>query len=322
MTEYIFVRHGKSQANQDGVIAADDSPLTEEGQAQARETASHFKASGVRTIASSPLVRARQTAEIIAAELGIPAEQIQVVDGLRERNFGALVGGPKTHESEWYYTVEVPGIEPRADLLARMHACHAQLGKLAETAGPLLAVGHATSGFYLQQAALGKKDVATLDPPTQITNAGSVRLPVGEANIPTEHNDDIYKAGGIIIKDRKVLFARSTGTEYFIDPGGKIEPGESPQAALVRELKEELNIDVAETDLVSFGSFSAEAANHPGRTVHMEVFMVKQWQGEPAPTTEVEEIRWLTHELPTDIKVGSIFGHQVLPRLHEQGLVD
>ena len=56
---------------------------------------------------------------------------------------------------------------------------------------------------------------------------------------------DIHKASGILLQDRKVLVTRSRGKENFVHPGGKLEQGETPKQALVRELKEELNIDVA-----------------------------------------------------------------------------
>jgi 8-oxo-dGTP diphosphatase len=136
------------------------------------------------------------------------------------------------------------------------------------------------------------------------------------------HPQDIYKAAGIIIQDRKLLFTRAKDMEFFIDPGGKIEEGETARQALIRELKEELAIDVNESDLEPFGEFVAEAANHKGKTVNMQVFIVKGWKGEIVPSAEIEELRWLTSSLPNDIQVGSIFGGKVLPKLHEQGLVD
>jgi len=134
--------------------------------------------------------------------------------------------------------------------------------------------------------------------------------------------NDIYKAAGIIIVDRKLLFTRAEDMEVFIDPGGKIEAGETAKQALIRELKEELSIDVDESDLEPFGEYTAEAANHSGRTVHMQAFMVKKWRGKIIASAEIEELRWLTSDLPTDIKVGSIFGGQILPKLHEHGLVN
>ncbi len=135
-------------------------------------------------------------------------------------------------------------------------------------------------------------------------------------------NQDIYKSAGIIIVDRKLLFTRAKDMQIFIDPGGQIEANETPEQALVRELKEELTIAVDASDLEFFGEYVAEAANHKGRTVHMKAFVVKKWNGTITASSEIEELRWLTHDVPSDIKVGSIFGGQILPKLHEQGLVD
>lgn len=135
-------------------------------------------------------------------------------------------------------------------------------------------------------------------------------------------NNDIHKAAGVIIVDRKVLTERSVGKDFFIHPGGKIEVGETPAQALVRELKEEFQIDVSEDDLELFYTCSAPAANSPERTVHMEVYFVKQWNGDIVPDNEVEEIRWLTTTVPPDMQVASILEHETLPRLKKLGLID
>ena len=132
---------------------------------------------------------------------------------------------------------------------------------------------------------------------------------------------EIHKAAGIIIKDRKLLIERSKNKEYFIAPGGSIEPGETAKQALVRELHEEFLIEVNEKDLTEFGTFKAPAAKQEGKTVVMEVFMVNNWVGEITANSEVEEIRWVTSSMPADLKVGSIFAHEVLPRLKTLGLV-
>ena len=134
--------------------------------------------------------------------------------------------------------------------------------------------------------------------------------------------EDIYKAGGIIIVDRKLLVERSAGKDYFIHPGGKIERGETAKQALIRELKEEFQIDVVEEDLELFDQNSAPAANSPEVDVHMDVFLVKKWQGEVKPDSEVEEIRWLTSDVPKDIKIGSIMEHKTIPKLKAEGLID
>jgi mutator protein MutT len=137
-----------------------------------------------------------------------------------------------------------------------------------------------------------------------------------------EGRGDIYKAAGIIIQNRKLLHEKSFGKPAFIAPGGRIETGETAEQALVRELKEEFTIDVKEEDLAPFDIFTAEAANHPGQKVHMEVFTVKQWQGEIKPAAEVEEMLWLDSNLPKDIVVGSISAHEIIPRLKQQNLID
>ena len=131
----------------------------------------------------------------------------------------------------------------------------------------------------------------------------------------------IHKAAGIILTDRRLLVTRSKGKSFFVSPGGKIEAGESPQEALIRELTEELTITVSPDDLELFGSFSAAAMGEDAE-LHMEVFLVRVWGGEIQADNEVEEIRWLDSNLPPDFELGSIFAHEVIPRLKTQGLID
>lgn len=138
-----------------------------------------------------------------------------------------------------------------------------------------------------------------------------------------EDRYDIYKAAGIIIRNRRLLVERSKHKEVFIAPGGKLEPGETPEVAVIRELKEEFRLDVRPSELEVFGTFYAEAAgsHNAGKRLRMDVFLTHNI-GDIIPGSEVEEVRWLSSEIPADVKVGSIFAHEVLPRLKEQGLVD
>ena len=50
--------------------------------------------------------------------------------------------------------------------------------------------------------------------------------------------------------------------------------------------------------------------------------MVRQWDGEITPDNEVEEIRWLTSDVPKDIKIGSIMQHETIPKLKAENLID
>lgn len=133
---------------------------------------------------------------------------------------------------------------------------------------------------------------------------------------------DIHKAMGILIRDRKVLVSRSKGKTVFIGPGGKLEDGETAQEALVRELHEELQIQVRAADLQEFGTFSALAAGDESKTVLAHVFLVSEWEGEIAANNEIEEILWICSDIPPSIDVGSIFRDDVLPRLKGLHFID
>lgn len=133
---------------------------------------------------------------------------------------------------------------------------------------------------------------------------------------------DIYKAAGILIKGRKTVVERSAGKPAYVQPGGRIDAGETAEQAVVRELKEELDINVDAKDLEPFGAYSAQAVNHPNQQVHMQVFMVKKWRGTIKPNSEVEELLWVDSNLPKDVEIGSIFVHEIIPRLKQLDLID
>jgi 8-oxo-dGTP diphosphatase len=130
---------------------------------------------------------------------------------------------------------------------------------------------------------------------------------------------DIHKAAGIIIQDGKELLVRSKGKEHFVEPGGKLIEGETAKQALIRELKEELDIDTTEDDFEEFGTFYAAAAGQEDKFLRLDVFWVHNWRGERKLCSEIEEERWIGAIIPPDIKVGSIFEHEIFPKLKDQG---
>lgn len=133
---------------------------------------------------------------------------------------------------------------------------------------------------------------------------------------------EIFKAAGVIIKERKLLVYKGTNKDTFVSPGGKLNPGETVKEALVRELSEEIDIKVNQQDLVEFGSYTAEAATNPGHQVTIEIFTVKSWEGEIKALEPGSEILWINSKIPTEIKVGSIFELKVIPKLKNQNLID
>jgi len=92
--------------------------------------------------------------------------------------------------------------------------------------------------------------------------------------------------------DKKMLVVRKRGTEAFMQPGGKIEPGEEPADALCRELAEELGLAVAPEDLSFVSRFTAPAANEPGQFVFAEVFRLRT-DAVIEPGEEIEEAVWI-----------------------------
>lgn len=80
---------------------------------------------------------------------------------------------------------------------------------------------------------------------------------------------------------------------YWEFPGGKVEPGEDAQAALARELHEELGIDVLRAY-----AWLVRVYTYPHGTVRLNFFRVTGWRGEPHPREE-QAIAWQATGAPT-----------------------
>ena len=103
----------------------------------------------------------------------------------------------------------------------------------------------------------------------------------------------IVVAGALIDADGRVLITkRPNGKEMaglWEFPGGKIEEGETPEQALIRELKEELNIETKGSCLapLSFASHQYEKFHHL-----MPLFICRRWWGNIL-ALESQEVRWV-----------------------------
>lgn len=94
-----LTRHGETNWNSRGVLQGwSDVPINEQGRRQARRMAAAFAGAGFAAVWSSPLVRARETAEIVTAALGLAPAACHA--GLKERHFGAIQGVPKSELAE------------------------------------------------------------------------------------------------------------------------------------------------------------------------------------------------------------------------------
>lgn len=123
----------------------------------------------------------------------------------------------------------------------------------------------------------------------------------------------IFIAAAVLVgPDRRVLLVRKRGTGIFMQPGGKLEPGEAPEQALVRELREELALEIDPGTASYLGSFSAPAAHEENTTVIAEAFCLPL-TGEPTPQAEIEEIRWVDPANPGQLRLAVLSRDHILP---------
>jgi len=108
----------------------------------------------------------------------------------------------------------------------------------------------------------------------------------------------IVVAAALVDRDGRVLLQQRapgrTMAGLWEFPGGKIEPGESPEAALIRELREELAIET-ETACLAPATFATGQIGD--RPLLLLLYVCRKWQGMVRPT-EAADSRWLrSHEL-------------------------
>jgi broad specificity phosphatase PhoE len=141
MTDLYLVRHGETDWNRERRIQGlTDIPLNETGRAQARATGMLLTRRRWDAIFSSPLDRARETASIIAAEVGLAEPTL--IDALVERNYGQAEGMDWLEvERRFPHGTVVPGRESREQVGARVIPALMELA--AERPGEaLLVVSH------------------------------------------------------------------------------------------------------------------------------------------------------------------------------------
>ncbi|MGJ1421080.1 NUDIX hydrolase [Sphingobacterium spiritivorum] len=130
---------------------------------------------------------------------------------------------------------------------------------------------------------------------------------------------EIDKVALIYIQDRRILTARSKGKDKYYIPGGKREAGENDTATLIREIKEELNVDVIPSSIQFCGIFKAQADSHPeGKIVRMTCYSAL-FEGELTPMSEIEELSFMSS---ADAKRCSAVDEIIFKHLLDEGLID
>lgn len=114
-----------------------------------------------------------------------------------------------------------------------------------------------------------------------------------EVDAPMQTRLLLVAAAALIDPDNHVLITRRPAGKPLAGlwefPGGKLHEGETPEKALVRELHEELGIEVCESCLAPF-TFASHTYEH--FHLIMPLFLCRKWDGEIVPR-EGQELAWV-----------------------------
>ena len=126
----------------------------------------------------------------------------------------------------------------------------------------------------------------------------------------------IDKIAWLHLVDGRVLSTRSRGKDVYYLPGGKREPGETDAETLVREIREELDVAIAEPTIEPAGVFEAEAHGHAAGVLVRMTCYTAEYTGTLRASSEIEEIVWLEY---ADRERVSAVDKLIFDHLHETG---
>lgn len=128
----------------------------------------------------------------------------------------------------------------------------------------------------------------------------------------------IHVAALALIHDRRVLMVTARGRDVLYLPGGKLDPGETPVEALVRESREEIAVELDGPSIRSLFTVTTQAHGEPvGRMVTMTLFAATT-PDTPTPSSEVDSLHWVT---TADTPRCPPAGVETLARLHALNLI-
>lgn len=131
------------------------------------------------------------------------------------------------------------------------------------------------------------------------------------------------KIGLLILNENQSKFLaceKNYFTSDFLLPGGKIEPSETDEVCIIREIREELDIEVDRNSLAFFAEYHGSAAGDPTKDVS-----IKLYQGDiigiPKPSSEIVRLHWIGKEDTENTRVSPIIREQILPDLLKKGIL-
>jgi uncharacterized phosphatase len=173
MKALYFARHGESEANKNMVFAGTwDVPLTEVGRSQAQKEGEQAKSIRIDYIVSSPLIRAHETARIIANAIGYPEDDILLSDLLIERSYGELQQKPYSAIDGIVFN-DTPGLETDEQLLTRGNKAARLIRALPYDS--VLIISHATFGRVLRDCILDQRSEIEVPIEDELPNAQIIK---------------------------------------------------------------------------------------------------------------------------------------------------
>lgn len=132
----------------------------------------------------------------------------------------------------------------------------------------------------------------------------------------------LHTVGLLLIKNRKLLLAYSNNKQCFYLPGGKVDAGETAMQALCREIQEELNTALLETDLVFYTHISAPAYGEAAGVVMEQDCFILQQPIKPVAAAEIGRLQYFSvkeYKKETNIAPGAVM---VLEQLQKDCYID
>ncbi len=127
---------------------------------------------------------------------------------------------------------------------------------------------------------------------------------------------EVDKIAFIQIENGKILSTKSKGKDKYYIPGGKRELGETDEQTLIREISEELSVDIIPKSMQYVGTFKAQSdGQKKGIIVKMTCYKAK-YSGALKANSEIEEIKWLNFE---DLDIISEVDKKIFKFLKENG---
>lgn len=194
---YLVMRHAEAESNLTGTIDAisdENNPLTERGRQQCVEASAELKKKKIDFIFHSGMQRTRDTALLVAQEIGLSSDAVIEDVRLQELQTGIGLEGKTWDDYEAHFqtpeekfTKQIPGIENRTDVLKRVGAFLYEIDAKYKDK-TILIVGHASSTFSLRSVAEGANIKRSLEIRAEgyMENAQVLEVPF----TPLPHNDN------------------------------------------------------------------------------------------------------------------------------------